>query len=192
MLFQSTRPARGATIGSGEVDDPSMVSIHAPRAGRDPPPAQDTVRNSRFNPRAPRGARQASRRGITRPLEFQSTRPARGATDEPGADVGRVLFQSTRPARGATVGLWRREIRRHVSIHAPRAGRDGGRYAISVTGRVSIHAPRAGRDNYESAKDSRRKGFNPRAPRGARLWRSRCLGVRSEFQSTRPARGATE
>ena len=55
--FQSTRPVRGATVFNGFRDLHRVVSIHAPRAGRDlcsalPPP--DT---SCFNPRAPCGAR---------------------------------------------------------------------------------------------------------------------------------------
>ena len=58
MMFQSTRPARGATYVAGSGDAPFAVSIHAPCAGRD-----CTI--SDIN----------STRGL-----FQSTRPARGAT----------------------------------------------------------------------------------------------------------------
>ena len=36
LLFQSTRPVRGATRSQNAVDLRSGISIHAPRAGRDP------------------------------------------------------------------------------------------------------------------------------------------------------------
>ncbi len=35
LVFQSTRPARGATAATGDAVSPTWVSIHAPRAGRD-------------------------------------------------------------------------------------------------------------------------------------------------------------
>ena len=57
-MFQSPRPARGATAGdrNGGVD--VIVSIHAPRAGRDGVWFRENARAE----------------------WFQSTRPARGAT----------------------------------------------------------------------------------------------------------------
>ena len=78
---------------------------------------------------------------------------------------------------------------------------------------VSIHAPHAGRDVWYYANDTEERSFNPRAPCGARpldllhcaIWkrfnpRAPC-GARpdavsldvsdTEFQSTRPMRGAT-
>ncbi len=100
---------------------------------------------------------------------FQSTRPARGATSWSMAFAMRIAFQSTRPARGAT---------RLVAVqHSHR--------------RVSIHAPRAGRDRSDPAPARRPCSFNPRAPRGARLWDFQTMPYGSLFQSTRPARGAT-
>ena len=58
-MFQSTRPVRGATfpemVSTGGYN---LVSIHAPRAGRD------------INPPASNASRTV----------FQSTRPVRGAT----------------------------------------------------------------------------------------------------------------
>ncbi len=35
IMFQSTRPVRGATLTAQASDSPRLVSIHAPRAGRD-------------------------------------------------------------------------------------------------------------------------------------------------------------
>ena len=58
--FQSTRPMRGATTLDDLRGSGSLVSIHAPHAGRDP---------------------RISRSGISR-RQFQSTRPMRGATTQ--------------------------------------------------------------------------------------------------------------
>src|ERR1017187_4060088 len=104
------------------------VSIHAPRAGRDRCAALVWYAVSGFNPRAPRGARLPRLSYNTTIQAFQSTRPARGATQQlsvmaaglivsihapragrdliPGVEIGdRNAFQSTRPARGATGSL---------------------------------------------------------------------------------------
>ena len=79
-------------------------------------------------------------------------------------------FQSTRPARGATDlvdGRCRWEI---ISIHAPREGRDEHRKPrLLAEIEISIHAPREGRDiKSEIDEWEVRTYFNPRAPRGAR------------------------
>ena len=55
-----------------------------------------------FNPRTPRGVRQAlwdKKGGVT---IFQSTHPARGATGKTNLKTLKGVFQSTHPARGAT------------------------------------------------------------------------------------------
>src|ERR1035437_3992567 len=80
------------------------------------------------------------------------------------------MFQSTRPTRGATCTRLPDYSSHDVSIHAPHAGRDVG-----------------------DQLDCRRcAGFNPRAPRGARLASgAELLKAMTGFQSTRPTRGAT-
>ncbi len=101
-LFQSTRPAWGATTDEMDVAKSEDVSIHAPRVGRDPVnPVSTEVRTVSihaprvgrdtrgtyistsgisFNPRAPRGARPPPSVGLLKYISFQSTRPAWGAT----------------------------------------------------------------------------------------------------------------
>ena len=144
--FQSTRPARGATINAQALRELHAISIHAPREGRDSA-QRDAKRDLRisihapregrdcycgchrrfqrdFNPRAPRGARRQCETVVVMAHIFQSTRPARGATLTSSSATATTRFQSTRPARGATGS------RRHdshyvsISIHAPREGRD--------------------------------------------------------------------
>src|SRR5260370_418897 len=99
-----------------------------------------------FNPRAPRGARLFRELSSADHLEFQSTRPARGATP-----VGLGLSAT-----------------RTISIHAPRAGRDQILVCVAGPHDISIHAPRAGRDTSSNLVRVLIAYFNPRAPRGAR------------------------
>ena len=125
MIFQSTRPVRGATAGHQDPGHCDGISIHAPRAGRDTKAAalragdiisihapragrdfggvgEDGLPGD-FNPRAPCGARPGVISLRPGSKLFQSTRPVRGATLiilNSGAASRR--FQSTRPVRGAT------------------------------------------------------------------------------------------
>ena len=80
-LFQSTLPARGATIPLSA--------------------ASQSMRN--FNPRSPHGERRLRWTVENTRLEkFQSTLPARGATVALLSGRNSNQFQSTLPARGAT------------------------------------------------------------------------------------------
>ena len=124
---------------------------------------------------------------------FQSTLPARGATEEALTNVilrhfnprsphgerlrisahtvSRKLFQSTLPARGAT---------RHA------AGADG-----SHSGNFNPRSPHGERQRGHVHRWSAGHYFNPRSPHGERLeggWR---MDEIDRFQSTLPARGAT-
>ena len=147
-----------------------QVSIHAPRAGRD--------------------VRRPS--GLHPSKEFQSTRPARGATAACAQTAwsAKVSIHAPRAGRDATALDIANQV--DVSIHAPRAGRDEKLGCAIQFSKVSIHAPRAGRDNVSRALLKRRTGFNPRAPRGARQRNSALPPLFRSFQSTRPARGATD
>ena len=79
-LFQSTPPARGATLGVAED--------YTNKPFQSTPPA--------------RGATVSLHHYLIANLLFQSTPPARGATLRPRSCKGLKLFQSTPPARGAT------------------------------------------------------------------------------------------
>ncbi len=125
MSFQSTRPVQGATRRDHRHDQPTprfnprapyrarrelmglcsircLVSIHAPRTGRDRTGCRAHNVRICFNPRAPYRARRSDVAMIRERLRFQSTRPVQGATTHP-----------------QTIA-----IRYSVSIHAPRTGRD--------------------------------------------------------------------
>jgi len=122
-LFQSTRPARGATRGDRDVDRDGSVSIHAPRTGRDVPGRSDRGINA-VSIHAPRTGRdQDGRLGDRAPaVSIHAPRTGRDPGDRSGSR------------------------RSDVSIHAPRTGRDGGHQILGVRNHVSIHAPRTGRD----------------------------------------------
>ena len=191
--FQSTRPVWGATLRlPPEVISPSsfnprapcgarrtidhirhsltLVSIHAPRMGRDLWGVANPRQHDRFNPRAPCGARlrddlagpeafmfQSTRpmRGATtnmlrknNGIEFQSTRPMRGATCYYKQTHYAIrTFQSTRPMRGATFALY--NVAPVVFVFQstrPMRGATGDLRIPRQCRRVSIHAPHAGRD----------------------------------------------
>ena len=117
-IFQSTRPARGATS-----------LLHRACAAR-----------LHFNPRAPRGARPRPGYIFGGWTLFQSTRPARGATSTTSSgSLATSAFQSTRPDRT-------RMGKGGISIHAPREGRDSCPPWSEIGEFISIHAPREGRD----------------------------------------------
>ena len=193
-LFQSTRPVRGATLQVCPSASYSVISIHAPRAGRDHngkcKPAE-TVGISIHAPRAGRdlagGALKSFRSG------FQSTRPVRGATPKMSmySTVPSVDFNPRAPCGARPGPTGHRAGVGGISIHAPRAGRDTAPASHCIAGGISIHAPRAGRDHPVQVLVEGHGDFNPRAPCGARLPPLRGQDGRREFQSTRPVRGAT-
>ena len=123
-IFQSTLPARGATVLSKICVCQLRSSIHAPRTGSDwrfahvvnsdnisihaPRTGSDDLFNSTerlgdyFNPRSPHGERQMLVAISIDLIAFQSTLPARGATMLVAISIDLIAFQSTLPARGAT------------------------------------------------------------------------------------------
>ena len=126
------------------------ISIHAPREGR------DEVYGVRW---------------LALEHAFQSTRPARGATETPSTEFPtQSKFQSTRPARGATrtVSTARKSLQTFQSTRPAR----GATTRFSQPSDSSLHfnprAPRGARRARYQRRGSLCRHFNPRAPRGAR------------------------
>ncbi len=211
--FQSTRPVRGATTRRQQVRMAALVSIHAPRAGRDRSPGGERGQKRKFQSTRPvRGATfgYVSESSASR---FQSTRPVRGATApiwansrlmcfNPRAPCGArptleiypsaiCMFQSTRPVRGATTSRTIGTVSDEFQSTRPVRGATDALRRHLQAGDVSIHAPRAGRDQTARLQRAKTGGFNPRAPCGARPRRSSPMRDWTSFQSTRPVRGAT-
>ena len=145
-----------------------------------------------FNPRAPYGAR-LRKMGFYDNQHGVSIHAPRTGRDRQGRKIMslRIEFQSTRPVRGAT--LFSTKISGPCTSFNPRAPYGARHYHLSITSPtyVSIHAPRTGRDRNSTGKRGKNGCFNPRAPYGARPTRSTVICCPKAFQSTRPVRGAT-
>ena len=184
---------RGATLVRLRPYRTFQISIHAPLAGCDLPPAWrfqsrhdisihaplagcDTlVRAARrgagnFNPRTPCGVRRRGWEASMADGQFQSTHPLRGATAGRNGVLPLEQFQSTHPLRGATQNKHQQFAVQEISIHAPLTGCD-----------YSSH---------HSRQDHR--NFNPRTPCGVRRGSAMTYTERAKFQSTHPLRGATK
>ena len=143
------RPPRGGRLRGGVLlVDTTYISIHAPREGGDCyMDANTIIQLVDFNPRPPRGGRHDRNNITCINSAFQSTPPARGATQDiplvpliddnfnPRPPRGgrrkpvvppsvRWKFQSTPPARGATAHQDQSVEQACISIHAPREGGD--------------------------------------------------------------------
>jgi len=147
-MFQSTLPAKGATLRVMLTGMATIVSIHAPREGSDDRFSVSYINNKWFQSTLPaKGATNNLHPDQVLPPWFQSTLPAKGATTRlsrynpsskrfnprsPRRERRLVLinqetlneFQSTLPAKGATRFPFLLQLFHKVSIHAPREGSD--------------------------------------------------------------------
>ena len=142
------------------------ISIHAPRTGSDRAASRSAFSSSNFNPRSPHGERPVV--------------PAAG-------DCITFKFQSTLPARGATNRRQGRHEDLQISIHAPRTGSD---LLCSLCRRfvaISIHAPRTGSDAIFSAVAFSSSPFQSTLPaRGATAPFAGCATSRGYFNPRSP------
>ena len=191
--FQSTLPARGATRQFHADAQRDSISIHAPRTGSD------------------------TSGGAFRALlsRFQSTLPARGATRARHALRRTWQISIHAPRTGSDPATNNCQGVAHISIHAPRTGSDNNgddepcvhaRFQSTLPARgatwrasaakkpASYFNPRSphGERRPSAAQSTRFTNFNPRSPHGERPHLRRSSGVRNGFQSTLPARGATQ
>ena len=214
MLFQPTRPLRGATIGMRDCRFFDGISTHAPLAGRDQwggvvvPPHFD------FNPRAPCGARLSARRTAPPHARFQPTRPLRGATlhlarlqqalpyfnprapcgARPNAGNWTITdegFQPTRPLRGATgLGPGPSSSRRFQPTR-PLRGATRGCKSCSSQVRFQPTRPLRGATCAGCCRECLSK-FQPTRPLRGATAINKANEIANLFQPTRPLRGATE
>ena len=150
------------------------ISIHAPREGGDIGLFRDFPQFDRnFNPRPPRGGRRTIGAGIDGIDNFNPRPPRGGRPCRLSWQASWTEFQSTPPARGATNGHGRIPQAMLISIHAPREGGDvglrvkfspcanfnprpprGGRLGFQLLygglSQISIHAPREGGDSKDA------------------------------------------
>ena len=190
--FQSTLPARGATETCPMLSNARRY--FNPRSPHGERPKSSRARSRQkedFNPRSPHGERRVIRSAPSGSAAFQSTLPARGATQSAPKISPRCPFQSTLPARGATGG--HRDgaaARPHFNPRSPHGERHAAARALDRRA-ISIHAPRTGSDGAVYTPLCERVQFQSTLPaRGATMsfWLVPMMLI---FQSTLPARGAT-
>ena len=145
-----------------------------------------------FNPRSPHGERQCSTSLISWAVIFQSTLPARGATNcfcnRPCINA----FQSTLPARGATHRrATRRCCSRYFNPRSPHGERRGQQRHEPPDADFNPRSPHGERRDLLHCRREPTGHFNPRSPHGERRKAENGHEKRRKFQSTLPARGAT-
>ncbi len=99
--FQSSLPARGATLGAVFINLPIAISIPAPREGGDPTTRASSRPPDYFNPRSPRGERLRARTALDVLPPFQSPLPARGATPYFEANYKGAVISILAPREGS-------------------------------------------------------------------------------------------
>ena len=172
--FQSTLPAREATIQLAGAVIQVNISIHASREGSDWT-AYTWCRNGRyFNPRFPRGKRHDRVSRVAKGITFQSTLPAGEATLSEMIRQSPVPCQSTLPAGEATDGVINLPWGQVISIHASRGGSDcrSGKRATCIDD-FNPRFPRGKRLTWLHGQNAI-VNFNPRFPRGKRRL---CSGI---------------
>ena len=147
--YFNPRTPRGVRLQPGYcARQPADISIHAPREGCDPPWRPLPSGSPDFNPRTPRGVRRHRSSMTRRAFVFQSTHPARGATED--------------NYKGSLDNL-------DISIHAPREGCDS--YSIDKPVQVAVFQsthPARGATSGQRTRRPPERNFNPRTPRGVR------------------------
>ncbi len=188
------RPPRGGRPAGRRGDWlHGSVSIHAPREEGDRSAFRCENQQPCFNPRPPRGGR---RKKIAPPRSdptFQSTPPARRATNRVlnACPFGTVSIHAPREEGDEQRRQDADQL--HVSIHAPREEGDHvPDWRLLNRRDVSIHAPREEGDIRRPPSALPIRCFNPRPPRGGRHAADEVIGEDGGFQSTPPARRATE
>ena len=208
-------PRTGSDYAAAQGYTVVHISIHAPRTGSDFCKSCRLIINNDFNPRSPHGERRSGVYATRYSIQFQSTLPARGATERFRRVLQAMSISIHAPRTGSdTKGTIQARLNTIISIHAPRTGSDKASINSRLSDLISIHAPRTGSDSSPRFPAESTAYFNPRSPHGERpadaqqhdhkAWISihaprtgsdlnsiRWHGLLALFQSTLPARGAT-
>ena len=192
--FQSTLPARGATLirsahmyisshfnprsPHGERPPPTpaatlpaIISIHAPRTGSDARCLLHGHRARAISIHAPRTGSDVV--WHPQPCEsYISIHAPRTGSDEVFFMLGDRLKISIHAPRTGSDAMDYVEYltAKAISIHAPRTGSDASATCSCVLPcKISIHAPRTGSDPHRNQSYRANVHFNPRSPHGERL-----------------------
>ena len=170
ILFQSTPSARRATMPQQPELIYNMISIHALREEGDTTLPACPRTSSDFNPRPPRGGRR-SRTPRSTPTVYFNPRPPRGGRQP-------CMVEGKFPQR--------------ISIHALREEGDRWQGYQATAYKIFQSTPSSRRATGQPEHAPMRSdNFNPRPPRGERLFRQGIPATSIQFQSTPSSRRAT-
>ena len=170
--FQSTLPARGATSNRCYSVRAFLISIHAPRTGSDQRGNHGAC-VERISIHAPRTGSDFDEKYHIQPVKIISIHAPRTGSDRAFSSV---LY----PDRDFNPRSPHGERRLYSSTYC------------SAILTISIHAPRTGSDRACGKAGCGVQDFNPRSPHGERPGKGADWDDGGEFQSTLPARGATD
>ena len=145
--FQSTLPARGATLYRRLKTETLAISIHAPRTGSDTHSSSAVASRRHFNPRSPHGERPGACRFTSHHRDFNPRSPH----GERRVDLQKI------------------STGKMISIHAPRTGSDD-LPLITLYIHFAYFNPRSphGERPASAAAIYASDDFNPRSPHGER------------------------
>ena len=169
--FQSTLPARGATVSPDSEGKLYIFQSTLPARGATSP--------MRWKPC---------------PRAFQSTLPARGATPAGIPCKQRQRHFNPRSPHGERLDVLAQLLTYQPDFNprSPHGERRKNQIRMFTCYTISIHAPRTGSDALRAHVRAERKAFQSTLPaRGATATRIPVDTHSIEFQSTLPARGAT-
>ena len=122
------------------------ISIHPPRAGRDPIP-KFFGRRPNISIHPPRAGRDdCTVRAICKATDFNPPAPCGAGPRATNRNPARIGISIHPPRAGRDKDNGQANSERSISIHPPRAGRDAQAKAKNYPAMISIHPPRAGRD----------------------------------------------
>ena len=170
-VFQSTLPARGATRHPHSRRYPQHHFNPRSPHGERPSSSSASLLPAHFNPRSPHGERLRAPCGSFRYDDFNPRSPHGERRPPPKKERRtKTIFQSTLPARGATCCPKSKNL--ESPDFNPRSPHGERRKLLPNTA-YNGH-------------------FNPRSPHGERRFHNVNALRLCQFQSTLPARGATE
>ena len=184
-------PRTGSDYAAAQGYTVVHISIHAPRTGSDFCKSCRLIINNDFNPRSPHGERPEDDIEDSRLWVFQSTLPARGATERFRRVLQAMSISIHAPRTGSdTKGTIQARLNTIISIHAPRTGSDKASINSRLSDLISIHAPRTGSDADIHVLHPFLIYFNPRSPHGERPFRLYFRGNRLGISIHAPRTGS--
>ena len=169
IVFQLTRPMRGATTTHRSRRHRFSISTHTPHAGRDRSRSGLLIRNSHFNSHAPCGARHDPFLVFEFYQNFNSHAPCGARLRRSRVATPTSTFQLTRPMRGATLSSESERLKSRFQLTRPMRGATRMDAVPAQAAFISTHTPHAGRDATIKMAEDGVTDFNSHAPCGARL-----------------------